>query len=357
MRSSPVLAVLLFASLLANAVLAVRLSRVPEPAPAPARKAPPTEPAAEKKEDVASLRESLDQERKKAAELQARIERLETDKKVLAQEAPGAAKTDKLAAFREKLRKLMKLMKDPAAKAGALDPEMMAEATETMMEFMRLAALRAKEPKTYADYLHAFYEIGLEGEGTSLTPPQSAELTRLLHGFGEELARIPPAPAGESLLRQLEVEKGVMTRLKDVLTEPQRKALAEDNMEVLSVGNLMSTTYITRAGAADQIAKQWSALYQLDAAQLPAAQAAAQAYVEALGRIDGPSPGGIQATRSSSPEAYDRRIASLREQLAALQRLQGSMTPAQQERLRTQTMREILILDGAVTSEAPPAEK
>jgi hypothetical protein len=115
----------------------------------------------------------------------------------------------------------------------------------------------------------------------------------------------------------------------------------------------MSTAYVSKQGAADQIAKQWSALYQLDASQLPQAKLAAQAYVDALGRFEGGSP----LIRDVSPESYERRLASAREQWAALQMLQGSMTPAQQERLRTQAMREIRILDGTAPAETAPAEK
>src|SRR5579862_5301250 len=81
------------------------------------------------------LRESLAAERDMNKKLRARIDLLETDKKVLAQETPGGAgKTDKLAAFREKLRKLKKVMKDPAFKDGSgVEPDNMVELTETMM--------------------------------------------------------------------------------------------------------------------------------------------------------------------------------------------------------------------------------
>jgi hypothetical protein len=51
--------------------------------------------------------------------------------------------------------------------------------------------------------------------------------------------------------------------------------------------------------------------------------------------------------KQGSAEYFDYRLRSAREQLAALQVLQASMTPAQQEKVRTQTMRELLIIDGA----------
>jgi len=98
-RSTPILAVLLLASLLANAMLAVRLSRAPEPTPATPKTAAAEKRTAEAGE-AAALRESLDGERKKVEELKAKVERLETDKKVLAQETPAPGKSDKLAAYK-----------------------------------------------------------------------------------------------------------------------------------------------------------------------------------------------------------------------------------------------------------------
>jgi hypothetical protein len=355
-RSTPILAVLLLASLLANGLLAVRLSRRTEPDPIAARKAAAAERAGRPDESVATLKESLDAERKKNEELRVRIERLETDKKVLAQDAPGAASgaADKLAAFRAKLKKLFKTMKDPAAKAGAVDPESMVELTDTMMEFFKLSATRAKDPKTYADYLHAFYEVGLDGEGSPLTADQSAALSKMFQEYGEGLGRIPQAPAGEKLLKEIELEAATMARVKSVLTEQQRTAMSKDNMELLAAGNMMSMSYVSSQGAADQIAKQWTALYQLDAAQLPQATVAAQQYVDAMKRLNEETKTkGFPFAQQGTPEAYDYRLRSAREQLAALQTLSGSMTSAQQEKLRTQTMREVYMLDGAATVTVP----
>lgn len=357
-RSTSILGVLLGASLLANAMLAVRLSRAPEPGPAAARKVAASGRPASSPEAPASLRESLELERKKVEELREKIERLETDKKVLAQEVPGAGKVDKLEAFRAKLRKLMKLMKDPAAKAGNLDPDSMVEATEVMMEFFKMAAMRTKEPKAYADYLQAFYQVGLEGEGTALTEAQSASLTKLFQDLGQELARIPAAPTGERLLKEIEIESSVMARVNALLTEPQRTALTKENMNALAAGNMLSTSYVMKAGAVDQIAQAWTAAYQLDAAQSAQAKVAAQSYIDAMARA------GVKFTfdKQGSPEHYEYRLRSAREQLAALQMLQASMSPAQQERVRTQTMREILIFDNTaagadVVAPAPVPEK
>jgi hypothetical protein len=352
-RSTPILAVLLGVSLLANVMLAARLSRKADLEPPSARRAPASVAPSD---DAAPLRETLDQERRKNDELKARIERLEADKKVLAQESPAAGKAEKLAAFRDKLRKLMKMMKDPAAKAGAVDPDNMVELTETMMEFFRMAALRAKEPKTYADYIQAFYEIGLEGEGTALTGDQSSSLSKLFQDLGEGLARIPPTPSGERLLKEVELEAATMAQVRSILSATQLAALAKENMDALVSGNMLSMSYVSKQGAAEQIAQQWSALYQLDPSQLPQAKVAAQAYADAMERIAAANKG-YAFNQQGTPESYDYRIKSVREQLAALNLLQASMTPAQQERVRTQTMREILIMDGQAQIQVTTPDK
>ena len=355
-RSTPILAVLLLASVLANVMLATRFSRRPEPEAATIRKQTP-ERTVKPEESVASLKESLDAERKKNEELRARIALLETDKKVLAQEAPASsAAANKLAAFREKLRKLFKIMKDPAAKAGAVDPDSMVELTDTMMEFFKLSAMRTKEPKTYADYLQAFYEIGLEGEGTSLTADQTAALSKALQEYGEGLSKVPTTPAGDRLLKEIELEAATMSRVKSVLTEGQLAAMSKDNMNMVLMGNMMSMSYVPTQGGADTLAQQWSALYQLDPAQLPQAKTAAQSYLDAMARAGEGKLKPYPYDKSGSPESYEYRLRSVREQTAALNLLSASMTPAQQERLRTQAMKEIFLMDGGALA-PPPAEK
>lgn len=358
-RSTPILGVLLLASLLANVLLAVRLSREPEKTELSQVRSVATDPAT-RNGDTADLKDSLVAERELIKKLQARIDVLETDKKVLALETPGAGgKADKRLTFREKLRKLKKVMSDPANKDGnGVDPDSMVELTETMMEFMKMSALRAKEPKTYAEYLQALYEVGLEGEGTTMTPEQTASLNALLQGFAEELSRVPAAPAGERLLKEIQLEGAAMGKVQALLTEAQRAAMAKDSMEVMSSTNVLSTSYVTKQGAADQIAQQWSSLYQLDAAQLPQAKLAAQSYVDAMARLDAEYKGGDPTfSKPGSAEAYAYREQMVRQQLAALTALQGSLTPAQMDRLRTQTMKEIHIMDGNSQVQVAPAEK
>jgi hypothetical protein len=246
-------------------------------------------------------------------------------------------------------------MKDPAAKAGAVDPDNMVELTETMMEFFKMAATRAKDPKTYAEYLQTFYEVALEGDANALTPAQSSALSKLLEDFGTALSKVPPTPSGERLLKEIELEAAVMARVNDLMTGPQRELLTKNEMNALATGNMLSMSYISKEGAVDQISTMWTQLYQLEASQLPQAKLAAQAYLDAMERAGGKSnPFGSSGT----PESYEYRLRSVREQLAALNMLSASMSPAQQEKLRTQTIREFLILDPkAAVQVTAPAEK
>jgi len=357
-RWNPVLSVLLLASLLANGLLAVRLARSGGEAPASAER-PAIGHSAASPSDPAPLRETLAAERKKNEELQARIKLLETDKKVLALETPGTARPDKIAAFREKMRKLKKYLTDPAHKnKNDVDPENVVDLTDAMMDIMKMTAARTKEPKAYADCLQAVYEIGLEGEGTSLTTAQTATLNALLQGFAEQISQIPASPAGDRLLREVQVEGAAMGKLQALLTDDQHKALKEINLEGVSSFNFLSTAYVTKEGAATQIAQQWSAAYQLDESQLPQAKAAAQAYVDALARIEAEAPGGDPTfSKPGSPEAYVYRERMVKEQLAALNALQASLTPAQVDRLRTQTMKEIHVIDASGNAKVTTPDK
>jgi hypothetical protein len=231
----------------------------------------------------------------------------------------------------------------------------MVELTDTMMEFFKMAAVRAKDPKTYAEYLQAFYEVALEGDTHALTPAQSSALSKLLEDFGGALSKVPPTPAGERLLKEIELEAGVMARVHDLLTGAQREQLSKNEMNALASGNMLSMSYISKEGGVDQIATLWTQLYQLEASQLPQAKVAAQAYLDAMNRAGGKS---YAFDSSGSAESYEYRLRSVREQLAALNMLSASMTPAQQEKLRTQTVREFVIFDQkAQVDVTVPADK
>ena len=163
-RPVPILAVLLGASLLGNAVLATRMLRtsatphVAGPVPGP--------------RNVAAGEEKFETERKLNASLRKEIERLEADKKVLAQASPADPAVEQLSQFRESLRKHLKAPPDPTAKSGTVDADSLLEASQFMAPFFKMASLKQKEPRTYADHLRTFFEVELEGEGTALTAAQ-----------------------------------------------------------------------------------------------------------------------------------------------------------------------------------------
>jgi hypothetical protein len=123
------------------------------------------------------------------------------------------------------------------------------------------------------------------------------------------------------------------------------------------MGNMFSTSFVSKTSAVDQIAREWSTLYQLDPAQLPQAKIAAQAYVDAISRANDQNKSGSQFDQQGTPQEYEFRLRSVGEQLAALNMLQAWMTPAQQERMRTQTMREIRIIDAEASIQSTPFEK
>src|SRR6185295_11115645 len=142
-------------------------------------------------------------------------------------------------------------------------------------------------------------------------------------------------------------EASVTEKLKAVLSPAQREAIAKGELSAMTMGNMMSTSYVQKQGGAEQVAALWTAAYQLDPAQQPQVKAAAQSYLDALGRLETGDKKGNPFEQPGSPESYQRRLQSVREQIAALTLLQGSLTPAQQERIRTQSMREFILFDNA----------
>jgi hypothetical protein len=80
--------------------------------------------------------------------------------------------------------------------------------------------------------------------------------------------------------------------------------------------------------------------------QLPQAKLAAQSYLDAMARIDSENKKEDPvSSKPGSAKAYGYREQAVRQQLAALNVLQASMTPAQADRLRNQAMKEIHIVD------------
>lgn len=80
-------------------------------------------------------------------------------------------------------------------------------------------------------------------------------------------SRIPQTPAGDRLLKEIDLEAATMARVESLLREPQRSSLASHNMDLFAWSNTRSLSDVSSQGATDQIAEQWSGLYQLDPTQ------------------------------------------------------------------------------------------
>lgn len=344
-RTSAILGVLLGVSLLLNVVAFRREAPAPSTSFRGVEKRPAAElgPAAE-----VDLKAELERERKVVGELREAIRRLEGDRDVLAQAATaGASAKSPTAGLREKLRRLKKIFK--ASEEGVQpDQEAVLEMSGELMEVMKLGLARSKDPRSYAEFLQAGTEIALEDEA-ALAPDQAAALARIFQELAEDLGKIDAAGAGERLIRELELEGAALARLPSLLSTAQQEVLKKGNLDDLSsMSSGMSTTWLQKGTAADTIVKTWAQAYQLQEAQLPAARAAAESFLRSLegaGKSAGKTAWGVQS--------YETRIAGLRAQLTAFKSVEGSLTAAQLDRLRTQAPREFRLADFAAAPEAP----
>lgn len=310
-----------------------------------------------------SVKAELERERKRARELEEKVKRLEADREVLAQAATSAAAAGSAApksptaGLREKLRKMKKIF-DAAEDGAQPDQEAVMEMSGEIMEIMKLGLARGKDPATYAEFLKACAEVSLEDKA-ALTPAQSADLGRVLDAMAGELGQIAATTSGERLIRELEIESGAVARMQALLTPEQREVMKKGGMDDMpSMASGMSTTYLTKAGAVDTIVKQWTQSYKLDAAQLPAARAAATSFLSSLEGFDTSlKPGAQNADSNWGQMSYETRIGALRAQLTALRTLEGAMTAEQFERLRTQTTREFRLMDVQLQAVETPEKK
>ncbi|HEX7899903.1 MAG TPA: hypothetical protein VF950_19195 [Planctomycetota bacterium] len=359
-RSTAVLGAALAVSLLLNVVMfsRARLGSATPGAPA-SRSGGPAAGGVEGRptSSAAPLAEELERERKLSKELRDTIKRLEADREVLAlsatSNAPAAAAKSPTAGLREKLRKMKKLFK--AAETGVQpDQEAVLEMSGEIMEVMKLGLTRGKDPKAYAEFVQACAEVALEDEA-ALTPAQNSEVARVTQEMADALGRITAANPIDRLIRELEVESDAVSRLQGILTSQQKEVMKKggmDDMPTMSTG--MTTTYLQKNNAADTIVKTWTQSYQLQDAQLPAARAAADAFLRDLGGIDaGLKPANQGADANWGQMTYENRVASLRAQMTALKSLEGAMTSAQLERLGTQSPREFRLMDFVTTVEVP----
>jgi hypothetical protein len=337
-KAALTLGVLLGASLLLNAVLLLRTpaSGAGEPVTGSAR---PVLTAPE----TALARGDLEAERARATSLEARVKHLEAEKAELLKSPVAAPAPDRLAAFREKIRKLVRMMKDPKA-AQALDAEAQLEMSEAYMELFRMQAMRSKDPGPWVDALRAVYEIALEEGKTPLTAPQGAEIDRVLATLGGTMKELAGAPAAERLVKELEAERDAMGKINAALRPEQREGMQE-GLANLTGGGGMGMQWIERKQAETFIVDHWSRSYGLDDVQKPALQSAAASYVAALDRLAAECKGREAEIFGGGAGTFDYRIKSARAQVEAIRLFQGSLTSEQQEKLRTRTLQELWVFD------------
>jgi hypothetical protein len=290
-------------------------------------------------EETGSLQESLELERKKNEELRAKIERLETDKSVLAQDAP-VAHVDSISQFRDKIRRLKKL-----PNLGGRNPEAELEVSAIETDFQRFILGRAKNPHAYTEAVKAFYEEALKGGEAALTPEQARALAAMLAEMEHGLTRIQETSNGAHLIRELELESSMRAKLVGLLTEAQGTSLDEGLLsDVVSAGSYSRGTYYRKDGV-QQVAAQWMQSYGLEENQQLAAQMAAGVFVAAMTRIDQQMPGNGSYAYDQSAAGYDYRIRALREQMAALRILEAALTPEQRDRVKGETIHEFFFID------------
>ena len=137
-----------------------------------------------------------------------------------------------------------------------------------------------------------------------------------------------------------------MAGIQDLLTEPQREAVARRGISSILATSL-ATAYLNKSEAESVIAETWAAAYQLDAAQQSNARVAARMYVEAVGRLEAQTRTSIASLfrDPGAASSYEYRVRVAREQRAALRLVEASMTSAQQDRFRRVPLREVFIFD------------
>lgn len=345
-QATLILGVLLGGSVLLNVVL---LARRPEAAAAPAVRPSPASPA-EASPGAGSVR---DRERIRA--LEARIRTLEEERAVLAQASTAPAPAvDPLASFRDKLRKLVRLTRDPKASAS-MTPEQQYEMAEVYMELYRLQLKRARDPQGYAEVLKTAYGIVLEESGSPATPEQAREMSRLLDEHAAALREMSALPALDRFLKEMEREGALNEALMRALTPDQQEHARTQLLSWLN--GSMGVQWISRSGAENSLESAWTQAYGLGDSQKPAVQLAARAYLEGIDRLHAEYKGREHLLYDTDGDGRSYRLAAARLLSDALRSLEGAMTAEQREKLRTQAPQELRVMPETSAASGAAQEK
>jgi hypothetical protein len=217
------------------------------------------------------------------------------------------------------------------------------DARAALLEFHRLAAAPSRDPRAFCDFFREFCAAALEGGGAELRPAQETMLSEIFQEAARAYAGLERLPAAERGLEELAVEASAVRRLLDLLDPSQREALTSSPLGPLVSSAGVNAAAVSRGDAEEAIVAEWGGRYGLQPAQQEQARAAARAYLDALERSGALAPASLFLERPLRPEVYEVRLGALREQMAALKILEPSLTPAQLERLRARTPRELVV--------------
>jgi hypothetical protein len=326
------LAALLGVSVLLNIAL---IARGPTTPPEPARRAAAPAPPRTTPEERVSATYPDPAE---VASLRDRVRRLEADPAVPAAAAVHAL--DPLAAFKEKLPRALRLVKDPRGLAAA-GPESQVELSEVTVAFQRAKVDRWKDPKTYTDILGAVLEQVAAETKAPLSDFQEAELGRTLKEYEAALSGAADKDAFERYLLEMGPEAEILGKLRTYVTpEQEAKVMIFGAMSPWSAS---TAPWVDRSQAEAQAERLWTSAYGLDASQKAAVQAAARVYANAADALN--TQFGRDALPGSESAEWRKRNAEIL--LQALSTLESSLTPEQRERLRSRRPAELRVYDPA----------
>ncbi|MBI2930596.1 MAG: hypothetical protein HYY16_03005 [Planctomycetes bacterium] len=316
--------------------------------------------------DVEELRKQLAAAEKHNEDLRQQIGQIANGAPPVAPAPSAPVTADDSTALREKLKKLYQILEQ--GPLGERDTEEMTELVPFFMELWPIFVSPSKDPAKYARVIEAMTEVSMEVYGLPLSAEQKNGLSELVGAAQSALARVPRSPASERLMSELKAERELTGHILDLLTPEQRQKAAEKSLNSSWEGG--NTEWISREGAASQIAEDWIKRYKLDENQRPLVEATARSYAETLSRLHdqyqaqygyAPISGLGQDPAKRDPyaqvHAFDYRIEALQAQMEALKQLEGGASPEQQKLLKEKSVQEFDFMNSTYFKQVVEPEK
>jgi hypothetical protein len=256
---------------------------------------------------------------------------------------PDSHPVDRLAQFRESLRKLAGKVNLRRGEPGA-DFQRAVEEGELRTELNRLQSDRLSDPALYGRCLRALYEDILARMDPPCSAAQETAIRLRLNELVTRFDAVHDDMAADRLASSLQAENQLFVGLTSGLDEGQQRSLQRDHLNWL-LHNTAIGGYngIDPTGAA--VAARWGEGLDLTPEQNREAIRAGQSYIIALERIQReavPTGSSIWTIIETRPW-YEMRARAAAAQSEALKSLLPNLTPAQQERMRTMPVREYLL--------------